>query len=150
VVSEQQTLAAFIKRHRIKMSSEQADSNPNFPDSDNMDHWKCILIFPSGHGGVGRRMTLYFSKGYGHHGKAPKADEVLDCLALRFAAALPIGPLDGFCSLMLDAADALIEHCSDLYDPEDGLLREPEDDDDNDDEMLDSIAAHERSIDPEA
>jgi hypothetical protein len=24
--------------------------------------------------------------------------------------------------LMMDAADALLEHCSDLYDPEDGLL----------------------------
>jgi len=29
--------------------------------------------------------------------------------------------------LMMDAADALLEHCSDLYDPEDGLLANHED-----------------------
>jgi hypothetical protein len=57
------------------MASEYADSNPNMPESDNMDHWKVILK------SKGKQLTTYFSKGYGHNGKEPIVEEVLDCLA---------------------------------------------------------------------
>ena len=38
------------------------------------DHWKVQLTKP------GKSMTVYFSKGYGHKGNAPRLPEVLECL----------------------------------------------------------------------
>jgi len=69
------TLAQFIAANRIRISSEWTASNPNMDDSARMDHWKVTLR--SGK----RQMTLTFSKGFGHNGAEPTADEVLDCLA---------------------------------------------------------------------
>jgi hypothetical protein len=79
------------------MTAERCDSNPNMQDAENMDHWKCVLEikalkegFDTWHGYKGklgacqystRRMTVYFSMGYGHKGAKPKAEDVLDCLA---------------------------------------------------------------------
>jgi hypothetical protein len=40
-----------------------------------MDHWKCRFRCQK------RSMTVIFSKGVGHNGAPPTADEVLDCLA---------------------------------------------------------------------
>ena len=40
------------------------------------DHWRCVLRYGR------RRMTVLYTKGYGHNGKPPDAREVLDCLAL--------------------------------------------------------------------
>ena len=91
------SIEQFVSENRIIMTAERTDSNPNMQDSANMDHWKCVLIikalkegFDTWHGYKGklgacqyttRRMTVYFSQGYGHNGKEPKVLDVLDCLA---------------------------------------------------------------------
>lgn len=78
------SIEQFIKYNRISMTAERTDSNPNM-DSRDMDHWKVILkrraVGLRGTPIVAATMTTYFSMGYGHNGKEPKADEVLDCLA---------------------------------------------------------------------
>jgi hypothetical protein len=74
-VTDTVTIARFIQVERITMTASRTDRNPNMPDSQDMDHWKVTLRRP------GHSMTTYFSMGYGHNGKAPKAAEVLDCLA---------------------------------------------------------------------
>ena len=58
------------------MTVTKTDRNPNMEDSANMDHWRCTLTYE------GRRMSVYYSMGSGHHGKEPTALEVLDCLAM--------------------------------------------------------------------
>ena len=60
----------FITANGITMSCERTDSNPNMPDSRDMDHWKCTLIRRVTASGkwYGQRMTVRFSMGYGHHG----------------------------------------------------------------------------------
>ncbi len=70
------SIAQFVEANGIKMSSVWASRNPNMPNSEReMDNWKCTLK-------MGRKsMTVHFSKGLGHHGAEPTADEVLDCLA---------------------------------------------------------------------
>lgn len=68
-------IAQFIKAHRITMSCEWADRNPNMSNSRNMDHWKCTLKR------AGRRMTVPFSQGFGHNGKEPRIESVLSCMA---------------------------------------------------------------------
>lgn len=91
------TIAQFVEVNRIVSGAYRVDSNPNMPDSDNMDHWKVTLVrgvlkegFDTWHGYKGklgacqytkRKLTVYFSMGYGHHGAEPKAAEVLSCLA---------------------------------------------------------------------
>lgn len=72
--TEQKTLAEFVSENGIKMSSVWAPKNPNMEDSENMDHWACAIRFGR------RRMTLFFSMGSAHKGKAPGISEVLDCL----------------------------------------------------------------------
>lgn len=77
------TIADFISGMHITMTAERTNSNPSMPDSSNMDHWKCLLrwkLFSNGKP-IERRMTVYFSMGYGHNGKAPNAADVLDCLS---------------------------------------------------------------------
>ena len=69
------TIENLIESNHITLTATRWHENPNMDDSRDMDHWKVTLRF-------GRaRMTIYFSKGYGHHGAEPTADEVLDCLA---------------------------------------------------------------------
>ena len=91
------SIAQFIKSNRIVSGSYRVDENPNMPDSHDMDHWKVTLVrgvlregFDTWHGYKGklgacqyskRKLTVYFSKGYGHHGAEPTTDEVLSCLA---------------------------------------------------------------------
>ena len=91
------TIEQFAKVHDIGISAQRADVNPTMTDSRDMDHWKVTLSrsilkpgFDTFHGYKGKlgpcqyrklRMTLYFSKGYGHNGAEPTIDEVLDCLA---------------------------------------------------------------------
>jgi hypothetical protein len=67
------TIAERIKANGITMKADRTDSNPSMEDF-NGDHWKCVLKMG------GKRMTVVFSMGYGHNGKAPKAADVLDCL----------------------------------------------------------------------
>jgi hypothetical protein len=74
-VSERQTVADFIADHNITADAVPTDHNPNMDDSATMDHWRVTLRRP------GKKMTVYFSMGSGHNGKAPEAADVLDCLA---------------------------------------------------------------------
>ena len=91
------SIAEFIASNRITMTAEQVDENPSMTDGFEGDHWKVVLTrkvlregFDTFHGYKGklgavqystRKLTTYFSKGYGHHGAEPTADEVLDCLS---------------------------------------------------------------------
>ena len=70
------TMTEFLEEARITMSAKWADSNPNMdPDSARqMDHWRCIFRMGN------KQLTVSFSQGFGHNGKAPKAKDVLDCL----------------------------------------------------------------------
>jgi hypothetical protein len=74
--------AEYAKKHGIAITAKRWHENPSAPDCwHDADHWRCVLS-------MGRRsMTVYFSKGYGHKGGAPTADEVLDCLAADAASA---------------------------------------------------------------
>lgn len=79
------TLADFIAAHGITATTERTDHNPHMTEESKnvaprlgmpaMDHWRVRLQRP------GKRMSTYFSMGAGHHGKAPEAADVLDCLA---------------------------------------------------------------------
>lgn len=75
MTTETVSLDQFIADNRLTMTAERTDSNPSMADSANMDHWKVTIRC------AGRRMTLVFSMGYGHNGKAPDLPNVLDCLA---------------------------------------------------------------------
>jgi hypothetical protein len=82
------SITQFIKDERISMTAERTDQNPNMDDASNMDHWKVVFKRRSNQG-LGRhiaKMTTYFSMGYGHNGKEPKAGEVLNCLAMDAAS----------------------------------------------------------------
>lgn len=68
------TLASFIKRNNLTMTAEKAAENQNMTDFEG-DHWKVVIKKN------GRRMTSYYSMGYGHKGREPKLKEVLDCFA---------------------------------------------------------------------
>lgn len=74
------SIQEFVREHDITMTAEWADSNPNMPDSANMDHWK-VTFKRRNVDGQRRQLTTYFSMGYGHNGREPKAEDVLDCLA---------------------------------------------------------------------
>lgn len=65
----------FVTAHKITMTAERTDSNPHMDNSREMDHWRVTLRRGS------KRMSLVFSKGFGHNGAKPTAAEVLDCLA---------------------------------------------------------------------
>lgn len=69
-------LADFITQEGITLSYRTAVRNPHMENSQNMDNWRVTL-----RRGI-NRMTLTFSKGYGHNGQPPTATEVLDCLAM--------------------------------------------------------------------
>lgn len=71
---DKMTLNEFVASTGISLTSTRVHSNPNMLNSDNMDNWCCVLR-------VGRsRMTVVFSKGIAHNGKAPDVSEVLDSL----------------------------------------------------------------------
>ena len=74
MVTDTVTIDQFIDNNGITIKAKSVDRNPHMSDTD-MDHWKCVLARP------GKRMTVTFSKGYGHNGAEPTAAEVLDCLA---------------------------------------------------------------------
>jgi hypothetical protein len=76
-MTDQMTLADFIAKHQIRMTSVHTDRNPHMADDDwsrTATHWKCII-------GRGKaRMTVPFSQGSAHT-EAPTLATVLDCLA---------------------------------------------------------------------
>ena len=63
----------FIDHHTITLNATRTDRNPDMSDFEG-DHWRVTLKRP------GRRMSLYFSKGYGHGGAPPTTEGVLECL----------------------------------------------------------------------
>lgn len=69
------TIRDFITEYEITATVSSVDANPNMDSETAMDHWRVVLKRP------GAKMTVYFSKGTGHHGKPAEAAEVLDCLA---------------------------------------------------------------------
>jgi hypothetical protein len=69
-----QTMATFIRKHRIHMASQRVDSNPNVPPSLHLAHWRVTLFRGS------RRMVCVFSLGMSD-GEAPSLPEVLSFLA---------------------------------------------------------------------
>lgn len=90
------SIAEVLKANRITMTAERTDSNPSMDNDRDMDHWKCTFTkrttatqqvdlgadrFENKTRTFSQKMTVTFSMGYGHNGKAPKADEVIDCLA---------------------------------------------------------------------
>lgn len=85
------TLADFIAQHSITMRVAAVDANPHMDDR-NMDHWKVELARDRA------RLTTYFSKGFGHNGKAPEVDEVLDCLASDASTIDNVMDFEAFCS----------------------------------------------------
>ena len=52
------------------------NENPNMDNSENMHHWKVALLNPKNK----KQLTVIFSRGYGHNGQEPTADDVLYCL----------------------------------------------------------------------
>lgn len=71
-------IQAFIRQHRLSMTVDYADTNPNMSGDDEWrrtaHHYKCVLK-------CGRRqMTVPFSQGCAHTSE-PTAADVLDCLA---------------------------------------------------------------------
>ena len=85
------TMKEFVKDNRIVSGAYRVDSNPNMQDSANMNNWKVTLKRPR------HSLTVYFSKGYGHHGAEPQAVEVLSCLA-DDAAGVEYTNFEGWCS----------------------------------------------------
>ena len=79
-MTEQTTVPALVRLIGLTMTAEQVDTNPNMIDGgDRMDHWRCKMRH--GSGDQRRTLTVYFSMGMGHNGKAPDVASVLDCLA---------------------------------------------------------------------
>ena len=67
------TMQQFIDRHNMTLTATRTDRNPDMSDFKG-DHWRVVLKRP------GKQMSLFFSKGYGHGGAPPTAEEVLECL----------------------------------------------------------------------
>lgn len=93
IIIEQKPLADFIKEQKITLRFDYADSNPNMPDSQNMDHYRVTL-----RNADRKRMTLVYSKGYGHNNKPPEVDEVLDCVASDAAGFENSNGFEDWCS----------------------------------------------------
>lgn len=70
------TLRDFVDKYNIVINNERTDANPNVPDWHDADHWKVTLKRGE------KEMVIYFSKGYGHQGKEPDIEEVLECLMM--------------------------------------------------------------------
>jgi len=67
------SLNEFIKRHNIQAEFENCLLNPNMPDWKNANHYKVTLKYN------GKKMTIYYSQGYGIK-KAPSIKDVIKCL----------------------------------------------------------------------
>ena len=71
----------FCEAHRIRMTAEPADCNPNMPDdawAAIASHYRCTLRRP------GHTLTTYYSMGSAHT-KPPTVDRVVSCLTLEAA-----------------------------------------------------------------
>jgi hypothetical protein len=66
----------YIDAWRITSTAASVDANPNMESAGaDMDHWRVVLRRGKA------RMTVYFSKGRGHNGAEPSAQEVINCIA---------------------------------------------------------------------
>lgn len=102
------SIETFVRKNRIELTSEYANCNPNMDGSADMDNYKVTLTrreYTGKHSGARKdgtaivaRMTTYFSKGIGHHGAEPTAEEVLECLASDAAGIENGGSFDDWCS----------------------------------------------------
>jgi len=68
------SMKVFVEKNRIGISVNYADENKNNPDWKNANHYKVTLRHK------GKRLTSYFSQGYGITGE-PKTEDVLNDLA---------------------------------------------------------------------
>lgn len=82
----------LIERAGITLTAKQTARNPHMDESRDMDHWRCVLRRGK------KTMVVYFSKGYGYKGAAPKVDEVLDCLASDAAGFENAQSFEDWCS----------------------------------------------------
>lgn len=84
------SMAAFIESAGLIMTAVHVANRPGQMGEDStMDHWLCTFTSTKARGD----MVVHFSMGSGHHGKAPKLGEVLDCVASDAAG---IENADGF------------------------------------------------------
>ncbi len=86
----------FIDGLGITMTTGRAISNPNMPDSDDMDHWTCTLSYKVP--GQTRTLRIPYSCGLGHQGKAPSAADVLDTLASDATGYEAATGFEGWCA----------------------------------------------------
>lgn len=70
------TYQQFIESTGLRMTCIRAYENPSNKAWKDADHWKCLLTSTKTKG----RMTVFFSQGYGHNGKEPTLEGVLNCL----------------------------------------------------------------------
>lgn len=83
---DQQTIEEFVKAFGITISAEKWHENPHMQDSSEMDHWRCTLRCEMHIAeGYDKPISVFYSKGRGHKGARPTAEEVLDCLASEAA-----------------------------------------------------------------
>lgn len=78
------TATEFCTTHGITATARKVTQNPAMPDWKDADHWRVTLM----RGDKGTDYAVLrttFSKGFGHHGKAPSASEVLACLVMDAA-----------------------------------------------------------------
>lgn len=60
-----------------KLTCKRVSKNPHMHDDKwPADHWRCTMSRR------GKRMSVFFSKGHGHHGKPPTSSEIIESLAL--------------------------------------------------------------------
>jgi hypothetical protein len=74
-MTEEKTIADFIKENNLSMTVKRRKNNPNMLDSQDMDHWTCTISNGTD------SFSVAFSMGRGHSGKVPELADVLDCLA---------------------------------------------------------------------
>ncbi|MDY0282415.1 MAG: hypothetical protein RBR35_17850 [Salinivirgaceae bacterium] len=85
------TMQQLIKQNSIRLVYNRTDQNPHMDDFEG-DHYRVTLKRP------GRRMTLVFSKGFGHKGAPPAVVEILECLQSDARIAEDCASFEGFCS----------------------------------------------------
>ena len=90
----------FVQHHKITLTSERTDANPNMADSRDMDHHRCVLRCG------GKRMTLIFSMGVGHRGSPPESTDVLSCLASDASGVEDARSFEEWCSELGFDADS--------------------------------------------
>lgn len=73
MINETVTVSDFVTAHKISMDSVAVNDRPDGLMNEKMNHWKCTLKMGK------KRMTLYFSQGYGIQ-HDPTTEDVLNCL----------------------------------------------------------------------